>query len=192
MDRIHRTHFPHAVLLAAGLLVCATKDEFQCQEDGICIPKTWECDGHEDCLQGSDEHNGCPPKTCHPSHFVCQNGNCIYRSWLCDGDNDCGDMSDEKDCLLSPFSVPVGSGNAAIASVWIWVQCVMVSLTAPVGQMSPHFAVSLLTTVCWPWTHPEQWPAVYHHCHNHHVVLEEGISVLWISTCVGIALMEFK
>ena len=99
-------HFPHAVLLATRPPGMCHQDEFQCQEDGICIPKSWECDGHEDCLQGSDEHNGCPPKTCHPSHFVCENGNCIYRNWLCDGDNDCGDNSDEKDCPTQPFQCP--------------------------------------------------------------------------------------
>ncbi|OBS83529.1 hypothetical protein A6R68_22481, partial [Neotoma lepida] len=81
-------------------------DEFQCQGDGSCIPKTWECDRHSDCIDGSDEHNGCVPKTCSPSHFLCDNGNCIYKSWRCDGDNDCRDMSDEKDCPTPPFHCP--------------------------------------------------------------------------------------
>ncbi|KAI5929752.1 Low-density lipoprotein receptor-related protein 2 [Manis javanica] len=78
-------------------------DEFQCQEDGVCIPGSWECDGHSDCILGSDEHHGCGPRTCLPSHFLCDNGNCIHRGWLCDGDNDCMDMSDEKDCPTQPF-----------------------------------------------------------------------------------------
>lgn len=96
-----------------------------------------------------------------------------------------------RTALLKPFTVPVGNGNAlAIASVWIWVQYVMASLTAPMGQMSPHFAVSFLTIVYWPWIYSDQWPAVHHHCHNHHVAFKERISApLWVQICVGIAIM---
>ncbi|KAM9664148.1 low-density lipoprotein receptor-related protein 2 [Trichechus inunguis] len=81
-------------------------DEFQCQADGACIPETWECDGHPDCIHGSDEHSGCLPKTCPPTHFLCDNGNCVFKSWLCDGDNDCRDMSDERDCATQAFHCP--------------------------------------------------------------------------------------
>uniref|UniRef100_A0A9L0IKU4 Low-density lipoprotein receptor-related protein 2 n=1 Tax=Equus asinus TaxID=9793 RepID=A0A9L0IKU4_EQUAS len=83
-------------------------DEFQCQADGTCIPGSWECDGHRDCISGSDEHQGCSPRTCPPSHFLCDNGNCVYKEWLCDGDNDCRDMSDEKECPTQAFHCPVG------------------------------------------------------------------------------------
>ncbi|XP_069472259.1 low-density lipoprotein receptor-related protein 2 isoform X2 [Ambystoma mexicanum] len=81
-------------------------NEFQCQSDGSCVPANWECDGHPDCIDGSDEHHGCVVRTCHPSHFRCDNGNCVFRSWVCDGDNDCRDMSDEKDCPTPPFRCP--------------------------------------------------------------------------------------
>ncbi|XP_037379377.1 low-density lipoprotein receptor-related protein 2 [Talpa occidentalis] len=81
-------------------------DEFQCQADGICIPGGWECDGHVDCISGSDEHHGCVPRTCPPSHFLCDNGLCVNKMWLCDGDNDCRDMSDEKDCPTQAFHCP--------------------------------------------------------------------------------------
>lgn len=83
-------------------------NEFQCQVDGFCIPKAWECDGHADCEDGSDEHNSCPPRTCSSYQFQCANGNCVPQSWVCDGDNDCRDMSDETNCPTPPFSCPSG------------------------------------------------------------------------------------
>uniref|UniRef100_A0A3Q2H8C7 Low-density lipoprotein receptor-related protein 2 n=1 Tax=Equus caballus TaxID=9796 RepID=A0A3Q2H8C7_HORSE len=94
-------------------------DEFQCQADGTCIPGSWECDGHRDCISGSDEHQGCSPRTCPPSHFLCDNGNCVYKEWLCDGDNDCRDMSDEKDCPTQAFHCPVGQWQCPGHSVCV-------------------------------------------------------------------------
>ena len=86
--------------------MCHHETEFQCQADGSCVPATWECDGHPDCEDGSDEHHACPPRTCPTALHRCDNGNCVLRSWLCDGDNDCRDMSDERDCPTPPFSCP--------------------------------------------------------------------------------------
>lgn len=83
-------------------------DEFQCQIDGFCIPGVWECDGHPDCEDGSDEHNSCPPVTCRPNFYQCNNKLCIPTSWQCDGDNDCLDMSDEQNCPTPPFRCPSG------------------------------------------------------------------------------------
>lgn len=82
------------------------QNEFQCQSDGSCVPHNWECDGHVDCADGSDEHHRCPARTCPPSLFRCDNGNCVYLAWICDGDNDCRDMSDERDCPTQPFRCP--------------------------------------------------------------------------------------
>lgn len=100
-------HFSMSVasLATRGPGLCHN-DEFQCQTDGFCIPNEWECDGHPDCEDGSDEHNSCPPVTCRPNYFQCANKLCVPRSWLCDGDNDCRDMSDEQNCPTPPFRCP--------------------------------------------------------------------------------------
>lgn len=105
--------------------MCHHESEFQCQSDGSCVPSTWECDGHPDCEDGSDEHHACPPRTCPSSMFRCDNGNCVLRSWICDGDNDCRDMSDERDCPTPPFRCPS----------WQW-------------QCPGHSVCINLTTVC--------------------------------------------
>lgn len=105
--------------------MCHHESEFQCQSDGSCIPSTWECDGHPDCEDGSDEHNACPPHTCPSTFFRCDNGNCVLRSWICDGDNDCRDLSDERDCPTPPFRCPS----------WQW-------------QCPGHSVCINLTTVC--------------------------------------------
>lgn len=35
---------------------CDSEKQFKCEKSGICIPKSWHCDGTPDCDDESDEH----------------------------------------------------------------------------------------------------------------------------------------
>lgn len=78
-------------------VVCDWKYEFQCSDGTGCIPNTFKCDHHQDCVDNSDESMDICNSTCYDEHrFKCKNGNCISRLSLCDGVNSCGDWSDES------------------------------------------------------------------------------------------------
>jgi hypothetical protein len=59
---------------------------------GESVPVEYVCDLEDDCSDGSDEMQNCPPP------FHCANGDDIPASWHCDGEDDCGDNSDEAGC----------------------------------------------------------------------------------------------
>ncbi|XP_035513490.1 suppressor of tumorigenicity 14 protein homolog [Morone saxatilis] len=67
---------------------------FQCTNN-LCINSTLQCDGWNDCGDGSDE-DGC---TCEASQMKCKNGRCKPKFWKCDGNDDCGDNTDEENCV---------------------------------------------------------------------------------------------
>ncbi|KAM7405386.1 hypothetical protein PAMP_012653 [Pampus punctatissimus] len=68
--------------------------QFQCNNN-LCINKTLQCDGWNDCGDGVDEDN-CK---CEASQMKCKNGRCKPKFWQCNGVDDCGDNTDEENCV---------------------------------------------------------------------------------------------
>jgi len=74
-----------------------TENEIKCDDGSRCYIKDWQCDGHNDCDDRSDEKN-CSEICSKESDFKCSNGHCISSAWICDGVDDCQDGFDEKNC----------------------------------------------------------------------------------------------
>ncbi|XP_056632979.1 low-density lipoprotein receptor-related protein 2 isoform X2 [Diorhabda sublineata] len=77
---------------------CPNSWDFTCSNQR-CIPKSWVCDGDDDCLDNSDENQNCTKPTCGANEFQCKSGRCIPMTFKCDAENDCGDFSDETGCV---------------------------------------------------------------------------------------------
>ena len=77
----------------------------------MCIPRSWFCDGTQDCEDGSDEPNTCGDVTCGKDYFKCNNSRCVINTMVCNNQDDCGDNSDEDArhaCARPPFQCPAG------------------------------------------------------------------------------------
>jgi Low-density lipoprotein receptor domain class A len=45
------------LFVGGGVRERCTSDQFQCGENGKCIPLRWQCDFHRDCEEGQDEYD---------------------------------------------------------------------------------------------------------------------------------------
>ncbi|CAG5115953.1 unnamed protein product, partial [Candidula unifasciata] len=70
-------------------------NEFFCPVDYRCLPNVLRCNGHEDCLDGTDE-DSCG--SCSRDQYQCAHDKCIWKAWVCDGEADCPQGDDEAHC----------------------------------------------------------------------------------------------
>ncbi|CAH2245217.1 jg24981 [Pararge aegeria aegeria] len=139
-------------------LMCDS-EEFRCSDNSVCIERSLACDGHSDCVDGSDEHpDACDVRSCFNTEFMCAIGKCIPISWKCDRNEDCPDGSDEVGC--DTRSCPEGTFQCGNGScVEVYKRCDGKSDCPDHADeegcdVSEFIEVSEHVITCSPWEHP--------------------------------------
>ncbi|XP_041929828.1 low-density lipoprotein receptor-related protein 3 [Alosa sapidissima] len=96
-----------------GQSICQA-DEFLCG-NGKCVPRSWRCNGQDECGDQTDERSCAAPPTdapfdlCPRGSLACRLGpttRCLPPERRCDGTSDCPDGTDELACAPDPASDP--------------------------------------------------------------------------------------